>query len=146
MTATRGLNFSEMSFAVKGAVAARLGKSERSSRSLNPALTKDGSGTKDKTSTADTEVSKPLAIKRVLRQAIQPWRVRGGSDRMATRRMMETRHRSGSTRIKGMSESFAHHGTAGGSLGSILAGCSGATLVSAISPGLITIFSMKREG
>src|SRR5690349_2375764 len=129
MTATKGLNFSEISFADRGTVEARLGKWVRSSSSVNPVLTREGSGTNDKTRTADSEVSSPLATRRVLRKAIQSCRVRGGNDRMATRRTIVTRHSNGSSNTRGASESFAHQGTTGGSWGSILAGCSAGTRV-----------------
>jgi hypothetical protein len=52
--------------------AGSFGNSLRSSSSLNPALTRDGNGTKEKIAIADNEVSNPLMISKVLRKAVQP--------------------------------------------------------------------------
>jgi hypothetical protein len=72
ITATSGFSFPETSFADMGVDVGKLGKSERSSSSLNPELTNDGKGVSEKTRTAEIEVSKPLTTRRVLRNVVHP--------------------------------------------------------------------------
>src|SRR5689334_18568477 len=77
ITATRGLSFSETSLALIASAAGNSGKSLRSSNSTRPALTSEGKGTKENIVIAEIDVSNPLMIRRVARNAVQPWRVRG---------------------------------------------------------------------
>src|SRR3989442_15884045 len=56
--------------------------------------------------------------------------------------MMVTRQSNGRNRTRIPTESRAHHGIAGGSFGSIRAGCSGTSFISVISLGLMTILSI----
>src|SRR2546421_12442452 len=56
--------------------------------------------------------------------------------------MIVTKHSRGRNRTRTPTESRAHHGIAGGSLGSILAGWSGTSFISVISSGLMTILSI----
>src|SRR5215472_15173806 len=143
MTATNGLSLSETSLADITVEVGRWGKSVRSSRSGNPALTNVGRGTNERIATTKSEVSNPLATRSVLKNDVHAWRVRGGSERIATRKMIVRRHKAGSSTISGHIENFAHHGTIGGNCASGRAACSGMSRVSETSRELITIFSMK---
>jgi hypothetical protein len=70
------------------------------------------------------EVIIPLTMSRVAIREVQPYRVRGGSPRIATRSTIATKHSSGRSSTRGAKAHFAQAGTAGASLGSRRAGCS----------------------
>src|SRR5262249_40878054 len=111
-----------MSLADMGAAVGRVGKSGRSSSSLRPLATTAGRGVNENTAIAPTEVKNPLIIRRVLTNAIQPYRVRGGRFRIATRSTIDTMHKTGNTNANGDIKNFAHTETTGRSVGSSLAG------------------------
>jgi hypothetical protein len=124
----------------------RWGKDERSSNSLNPLLAKEGIETKEKIRTVQADVTNPLTMRSVLKNAVQACWVLGGRPRIATRSTMATRHNTGRTRTRGASETFAHQGTTLANFGASRAGCSAEARVSATSAGLMTIFSIFIAG
>src|SRR5262249_8065389 len=118
ITATSGFSSCETSVAVNPFIDGNAGKLDLESSSPRLALTKVGKGTNATDNTAPADVRMPLMVKSVERKEIHANRVRGGSPRMANRKTMVNRHRTGRTKTSGHMAIRAHIGTGSASFGS----------------------------